>query len=443
MPTTEPEAYGPTRNPWDTTRTTGGSSGGSAAAVASGMVAVGARQRRRRIDPHPRELLRPRRPQAVARAHVAGPGLHRDRRHARRRAVRLAIRARHRGRARRGARAFRRRDGAARPRRRVRSAQRGRRRSRQACASRCSPTTRSTPARSTPTASPPRARPRGCSSRSATRWRRPTRRRSPNPSSSATSRRSGPSRSSYNIRYWERKVGREATARRDGSAHVGARRDGPRGDRARLRRRASTRWASSRAASKPGSLRATTSCSRRRSASRRARSASSPTPDEPFLGFIRAGDVRAVHAAREHGRLARDLASARRGTTEDLPIGSHLHGRVRTRGSAPARRVRSWRRRARGPIAVRPYTSEPWKSGSRMPTVSVAGGQGFYGDTPDRGRRAARGGRRLSLPRGARRADARDPPEGSAEGRDAGLHARPARRTSRGRCRSSPTAARR
>src|SRR5262249_23352218 len=38
--TTEPEAYGPTRNPWNPNHSPGGSSGGSAAAVASRMVAV-------------------------------------------------------------------------------------------------------------------------------------------------------------------------------------------------------------------------------------------------------------------------------------------------------------------------------------------------------------------------------------------------------------------
>jgi amidase len=80
LPVTEPDLFGPSRNPWDTSRTPGGSSGGSGAAVAAGMVPLAHGNDGGGSIRIPRFLLRAGRSQAESRTRVAGAGHQRVRR---------------------------------------------------------------------------------------------------------------------------------------------------------------------------------------------------------------------------------------------------------------------------------------------------------------------------------------------------------------------------
>ena len=65
--------FGPSRNPFDTSKNTGGSSGGSAAAVADGSLPLAEGTDEGRVDPHPGRLVRRVRLQSLLRSHPLCP----------------------------------------------------------------------------------------------------------------------------------------------------------------------------------------------------------------------------------------------------------------------------------------------------------------------------------------------------------------------------------
>ena len=129
----------------------------------------------------------------------------------------------------------------------------------------------------------------------------------------------------YNVRYWERKVGHEATPDDVEALTWSLLEMGTRDPRPPTMSTRNTRWVSSAATSTPGSRPATTCCSPPPSASRRRELGEFTTPDEPFLGFIRAASfVPYTPLANMAGTPAISLPLS--WNDRDLPIGSMLMG---------------------------------------------------------------------------------------------------------------------